>query len=91
MNRRGPGPHVAWTGVVVKMTDGTTHAFEFHADASNFVTADIILSGKPPRQNIIVKLEGVGTWWTEGADLTRDQTKPYELAAGLPAIEGEVL
>lgn len=26
---RGPGPRVAWAGVVVKLNDGTTHAAGF--------------------------------------------------------------
>jgi len=85
------GPQVAWAGVVVKMDDGTTHAFEFRTARDNFVTADIILIGRPPRQGITIKVEGIGTWWTEGADLTKDRSKPRELGQGLSAIEGEVI
>lgn len=90
MSRRGPGPHTAWVGVVIKLDDGTTHAVEFVAGMDNFVMADIMLARRPDTPTI-VKIEGKGRYWTEGADLGPDVHKPRELEQGQRALEGEVL
>jgi hypothetical protein len=90
MARRGPGPHTVWAGVVVKLDDGTTHAFEFDGVA-NFLTADVITSGANSPQRIIVKVEGIGVYWAEAKDFGPDVNRPKELSESQKAIEGEVI
>lgn len=90
MKRRGPGPHTVWAGVVVKLDDGTTHAVEFQAGMDNFVMVDILLARRMDTPTI-VKIEGKGRYWTEGANLGPDVRKPRELEQGQRAIEGEIL
>lgn len=90
MVRRGPGPHTAWVGVVIKLDDGTTHAVEFVAGSNNFVMADILIARQMDTPTI-VKIEGKGRYWTEGADLGPDVHKPRELVQEQKALEGEIL
>jgi len=90
MSRRGPGPHTVWAGVVIKLDDGTTHAVEFQASMDNVVFADIVLAQRMDVPTI-VKIEGKGRYWTEGAGMGPDVRKPRELEKGQLAIEGEVI
>lgn len=90
MARRGLGPHTAWVGVVIKLDDGTTHAVEFVAGMDNFVMADIFIARQIDTPTI-VKIEGKGRYWTEGANMGPDVQKPRELKQGQKALEGEIL
>ena len=89
MVRRGPGPHTVWAGVVIKLDDGTTHAVEFQAGVNNVVFADIVLARRTDKPSI-VKIEGIGRYWIEGADLGPDVQKPKAIEQGQRALEGEV-
>jgi len=86
MDRHGR-PQVAWVGVVVKLDDGTTHAVEFQAGVNNKVFADILIARQMDTPTV-VKIEGKGRYWTEGADLGPGVRKPRELEQGQRAIEG---
>lgn len=90
MSRRGPGPHTVWAGVVIKLDDGTTHAVEFRAGLDNVVFADIVLARRIDTPTI-VKIEGKGRYWTEGANMGPDVFKQKELPEGQKSIEGKVL
>jgi hypothetical protein len=89
--RRGPGPHTAWVGVVIKLDDGTTHAVEFQASPNNIIFADIVLPSSNTFSKTFVKIEGKGHYWTEGENLGPDVRKQREIEQGQRAIEGEVL
>lgn len=90
MVRRGPGPRTVWAGVVIKLDDGTTHAVEFET-GSDIIFADIVLPSSNTFQRHLVKIEGKGRYWTEGADLGPDVRKPKAIEQGQIAIEGEIL
>lgn len=78
---RGPGPHVKWAGVVVKLSDGTTHAVEF---TGGFITADVKLD--PRELYASVWIQGPGRHWTEGADMGPD-VRQRELPPGRSELE----
>lgn len=67
MKNRGPGPHVAWAGVVVRLDDGTVHAVEF---TDGFITADLKLPGVHLHGRAAsVWIQGYGRYWQQGADI----------------------
>ena len=61
MARRKVDPHVVWAGVVVKLSDGTTHAVEFTDDRT---TADIKFNPQAPGYTS-AWIQGRGRYWAE--------------------------
>jgi len=86
-------PRVTWTGVVVKLDDGTIHAVEFDGSQS-FLTADVVLTGVndgPPtwRPDVSATIRGVGRYWVQGATMAPDE--PPRIVEGRRALDGEVI
>lgn len=73
-----------WAGVVIKLSDGTTHAIEF---SGSFITADVKdVKLDSWKSYASVWIQGSGRYWTEGADMG-PKTKQRELLAGRSEIE----
>lgn len=92
--RRGPGPHVDWAGVVVRLSDGRTVALEFDG-TTNFVTADIhtvkpwdAISRNKFQDEVHITIHGNGRVWTEGAGMAPAARK--EIESPQRALEGEI-
>lgn len=63
---RNAGPGVTWVGVVIKLDDGDTVALEFDGN-EDFVTADVIVERRARYTRYVIKIDGRGDMWREGA------------------------